>query len=107
MTDQKKWEPFADVKNGVMLFCGKEPVLPSVQKNSDRILKIVADKINAAHEKAVAERVREAVEEFRGKVLDIATFHHCEHETKQGAAYYCPAGGQIANEIRALPVEEK
>lgn len=63
MTDR---EPFAVVKSGRgagFLYVGGDPVLPGVEKGSDRVLMIVADKINAAHEAAV----KKAVEEFREK----------------------------------------
>ena len=85
----------ARVVNGVMLFCGGEPILPSIQKEAEKILGITADKINAAAESWAREREKKLREALRaaeealdtnGRHADSCILAYCEcgEPTKDG-----------------------
>lgn len=59
-----------------------------------------ADKINAAFESAVSERVKKAVEEFRERAVSAALREMIRSKSQEDPEW---AQERIANRIRALP----
>lgn len=59
-----------------------------------------ADKINAAFESAVSERVKKAVEEFRERAVGAAQREMLRSKSQEDPEW---AQERIANRIRALP----